>query len=222
MLTRELFFDVVWLYSWFEFISTRELFFDVLVFVSYSLDVAMSVAWLGVIHPPSILTLFASPVAFLRPAAPPFSENIDFITLSIDLDFISSRECFRKMYGFNQLGWISYRRENGLWRCMGLINWFEFHVDERMGYDVVFVFVSYSLDIRYFMAMSVAWLGVIHPPSIFTLFASPVVFLRRSAPPPFSENVDFITLFSSRINTSSIRDIRLYHFYTHLTLHNTT
>jgi hypothetical protein len=47
-----------------------------------------------------------------------------------------------------------------------------------MSYDVVFVFVSYSLDIRYFMAMSMAWLGVIHPPSILTLFASPVVFLR--------------------------------------------
>ena len=71
---------------------------------SYLYIILSALAWLGVIHPPSILTLFASPVAFLRPAAPPFSENIDFITLSIDLDFISSRECFRKMYGFNQLG----------------------------------------------------------------------------------------------------------------------
>ena len=34
--------------------------------------------------------------------------------------------------------------------------------------------VSYSLDVRYFMA----WFGLLHPPSIFTLFTSPVEVLR--------------------------------------------
>ncbi len=66
----------------------------------------------------------------------------------------------------------------------------------------VFVFVSYSLDIGHGIGdghgVAMAWLCVIHPPSIFTLFASPVAFLRR-APPPFSHNVGFITLSIGRI-----------------------
>jgi hypothetical protein len=43
----------------------------------------------------------------------PFSEHVGFITLSIGLDFISSREWFIMLYQFNH-GLNSYRRENEL------------------------------------------------------------------------------------------------------------
>ena len=51
------------------------------------------------------------------------------------------------------------------------------------------------LSALWIMALSVDWLCVIHPLSIFTLFASPVVVLRRSPPPPFSHNHRFYNSF---------------------------
>ena len=140
---------IVWLYSWFDFISTRESVIDVFVFVSYSLGVGLVRCNTSAVH----LHSFRFAGGILTAAPPPFSQHVGFITLSIGL--------------------ISYRRENGLWRCMSLINWLDFISTRELFFDVL-VFESYSLD----MAMSVAWFGLLHPPSIFTLFASPVAFLR--------------------------------------------
>jgi len=94
-------------------------------------------AWFGLLHPPSIFTLFASPVEVLRRRRPHFSENVVFITLSIGL--------------------ISYRREIVLLILYHSLDWFDFIIYERLVYEVVLVFESYSLDIRYFMA----WFGLL-------------------------------------------------------------
>jgi len=80
----------------------------------------------------------------------------------------SSRDCFIEDVSLHSTGLISYRREIDL---VSLYSWFDFIIFERLIYEDV----SYSLDVRYFMA----WFGLLHPPSIFTLFASPVEVLRR-------------------------------------------
>jgi len=55
-----------------------------------------------------------------------------------------------------------------------------------MLYDFIHGLISYRRENRwlmysylYLILSALAWLDVIHPPSIFTLSASPVVFLRR-------------------------------------------
>jgi hypothetical protein len=100
----------------------------------YSLDIHYFLAWFGLLHPPSIFTLFASPVEVLRRRRPHFSENVVFITLSIGL--------------------ISYRREIVL---VSLYSWFDFIIFERLFYEDVLVFEYSSLDIHYFMA----WFGLL-------------------------------------------------------------
>jgi hypothetical protein len=79
-------------------------------------------AWFGLLHPPSIFTLFASPVEVLRRRRPHFSENVVFITLSIGL--------------------ISYRREIVLLILYHSLDWFDFIIFERLIYEDVLVFES--------------------------------------------------------------------------------
>ncbi len=246
--SRDCFMMIVWLYSWFDFISTRESVIHVFVFVSYSLDIGhvrgVAMAWLCVIHPPSIFTLFASPMVVLRPAIGRLSLRMLFVFLYSWFDFIIYerlvyQHCritlflvwfiiYERLFSylnyilstlFAEIGIIrlytsavhfhSFRFAGGSLTaapppfsenvvCISLFYWFDFIIFERLFYEHVvslyswFVFISsrdcfidvlvfesYSLDIHYFMAMVMAWFGLLHPPSIFTRSASLVEVLRR-------------------------------------------
>ena len=76
---------------------------------------------------------------------PHFSENGVSISSFDRVDFIIDERFVYQDVSLHSTGLISYRREIDL---VSLYSWFGFSIFERLFYDGV----SYSLDVRYFMA----------------------------------------------------------------------
>ena len=149
----------------------------------------------------------------LTAAPPPFSENVGFITSSTGLNSYRRENCSLMLYGFNQLVWIHINERMVYEDCMTLFMvWI--HINERMVLCCISIWILFS---RRCGSWPCPWRGS----ALYICPLSSLSSLRRWQSYGGRRRrlslitIGFITLFSFRTNTSSIRDIRLYHFYTH-------
>ena len=192
--------------DWFDFISTRD-WFSITLFMVWFHHLREIDLWRCILFSRrslfhGLVRLTTSAVHFhsfrfaggsLTAAALPFSENVVFITLSIGL--------------------ISYRREIVSWRCRItlFLVWFH-HLRE------IDLWRCISIWIPILSTFIISWLGSAYynPPSIFTLFASPVEVLRprpRSIISPFSSPHSIIPLKHFSLSYMWVLFLHIHSFF---------
>ena len=163
--SRDCFMMVLWLYSCVDFISSRDCFMKMYLILS-----TFIISWLVWCNTSAVhLHSFRFAGGSLTAAAPPFSENVGFITLWIGLISSSSRDCFSIVYHS--------------------LDWFHLIINERMFHWCI------SIWIPILSTFIISWLVWCNTSAVhFHSFRFAGGSLTAAAP-PFSENVGFITLW---------------------------